>query len=778
MDNQNHADYVHTMMIQTRDHIYSVIREEEEKEKEEEEDNNINKCRGGYSTRRPTQPDTSRYIQVPIENGHYLTMKTPTGLPMLSLPIQPPQPVYYTPPSPYAPTTESISSSSNYSSNSSRSRVLLLKMTSQSHRSSNHHVFWKYFLVAFVFMIITGIASVIVNVDVCFSNTSNTSTTNDSVVDGGAPFNVPHWYEKMKMSELQFPLKIVDKTIIENVLMHLETQMSVNFRLINMGYPISDKNKINTTYYPGITGEMATQESGVSKYFQMGDSYRWHFTGKYLVPGKIITIRIERKVGDILVVDDQKSTMNEQLGGQYNLYKYQELLDFKALSIRVGASTYITEPTVDKISRVPKPYEEIRLPKLKPVRGRDGKLLINTFEFTSQIGGPLIIVQYRRRLASRDQLPCNLNIRFDSKRSHEGQLSSGLVIMPHFNYSSGSDRYFKRYLRSQRPAPASVLSSNKITLVARTAEIRHDFIHNGVRAVDVILKYVITIENLEGLFNTAPKDFNVWFAADVQKKPDDNQPYTFYWKKSKEQMVVTVPNTGGFYLTNTDHPEFSRMLTLTVLKSQKLDILKVTEATSAHYALRRLLDFEIWHGLMHLTGFFNDEKGNMPVDNNPHFLQEFRENVRNKVYAGKSKWYYNSVKSEEQLAFLIDVLITGSHPEWEGHHPLLQNLVVRATKPRLPVVMTKTTNPFLLHGMAVGYPSDIKPTLAIEFISTLYNKTINFIKTYRKVDSRFGEKAIAVVSETIEACILPLVDKVSKLKIRYLMEEWGLPSKS
>ena len=189
--------------------------------------------------------------------------------------------------------------------------------------------------------------------------------------------------------------------------------------------------------------------------------------------------------------------MNEPLGGQYNLYKYQELLDFKALSIRVGASTYITEPTVDEISRVPKPYEEIRLPKLKPVRGRDGKLLINTFEFTSQIGGPLIIVQYRRRLASRDQLPCNLNIRFDSKRSREGQLSSGLVIMPHFNYSSGSDRYFKRYLRSQWPPPASVLSSKKITLVARTAEISHDFINNRVRAVDVILKYEITIENLE-----------------------------------------------------------------------------------------------------------------------------------------------------------------------------------------------------------------------------------------------------------------------------------------
>ena len=67
-------------------------------------------------------------------------------------------------------------------------------------------------------------------------------------------------------------------------------------------------------------------------------------------------------------------------------------------------------------------------------------------------------------------------------------------------------------------------------------------------------------------------------------------------------MVVTVPNTGGFYLTNTDHPEFSRMLTLTVLKSsQKLDILKVTEVTSAHYALRWLLDFEVWHGLIHLT---------------------------------------------------------------------------------------------------------------------------------------------------------------------------------
>ena len=102
----------------------------------------------------------------------------------------------------------------------------------------------------------------------------------------------------------------------------------------------------------------------------------------------------------------------------------------------------------------------------------------------------------------------------------------------------------------------------------------------------------------------------------------------------------------------------------------------------------------------------------MPVDNDPHFLQEFRENVRNKVHAGKYKWYYNSVKSEEWLAFLIDVLITGSHPEWEGHHPPLQNLV-RATKPRLPVVMTKTTNPFLLHGMTVGYPSDINPLLCI-----------------------------------------------------------------
>ena len=80
--------------------------------------------------------------------------------------------------------------------------------------------------------------------------------------------------------------------------------------------------------------------------------------------------------------------------------------------------------------------------------------------------------------------------------------------------------------------------------------------------------------------------------------------------------------------------------------------------------------------------------------------------------------------------------------------------------------------------MTVGYPSDIKPTLAIEFISTLYNKTINFIETYEKVD-RFGEKAvaIAIVSETIEACILPLVDKVSKSRISYLMKGWGLPFK-
>ena len=104
---------------------------------------------------------------------------------------------------------------------------------------------------------------------------------------------------------MQFPLKIVDETIIGKVLKHLDTQMSVNFKLINMGYPISDKNKINTTYYPGITGEMTTQESGVSKYFQMGNSYRWHFTGEYVVPGKTITIRIERKVGDIVGVDDQ-----------------------------------------------------------------------------------------------------------------------------------------------------------------------------------------------------------------------------------------------------------------------------------------------------------------------------------------------------------------------------------------------------------------------------------------------------------------------------------------
>ena len=83
------------MTIQTRGHIYSVIREEEEEENNNNNNNNNNnKCRGGYSTRRLTQPDTtSRYIQVPIEDGHYLTMKTPTGLPMLSLPIQPPQPV-------------------------------------------------------------------------------------------------------------------------------------------------------------------------------------------------------------------------------------------------------------------------------------------------------------------------------------------------------------------------------------------------------------------------------------------------------------------------------------------------------------------------------------------------------------------------------------------------------------------------------------------------------------------------------------------------------------
>ena len=197
------------MTIQTRGHIYSVIREEEEEE-------NNNKCRGGYSTRRLTQPDTtSRYIQVPIEDGHYLTMKTPTGLPMLSLPIQPPQPVipdYSAPPPPppsplsytqqsfYAPTptTGSISSGSKY-----RSRVLLLKMTSQNHRSSNHHIFWKCFLVAFVLPInIAGIASSLIVIgDVWFSNTSNTFTTNDSVVEGGAPFIVPRFYETMKISE-------------------------------------------------------------------------------------------------------------------------------------------------------------------------------------------------------------------------------------------------------------------------------------------------------------------------------------------------------------------------------------------------------------------------------------------------------------------------------------------------------------------------------------------------------------------------------------------------
>ena len=90
-----------------------------------------------------------------------------------------------------------ISSGSKY-----RSRVLLLKMTSQNHRSSNHHIFWKCFLVAFVLPInIAGIASLIVIGDVWFSNTSNTFTTNDSVVDGGAPFIVPLFYETTKISE-------------------------------------------------------------------------------------------------------------------------------------------------------------------------------------------------------------------------------------------------------------------------------------------------------------------------------------------------------------------------------------------------------------------------------------------------------------------------------------------------------------------------------------------------------------------------------------------------
>ena len=157
------------------------------------------------------------------------------------------------------------------------------------------------------------------------------------------------------------------------------------------------------------------------------------------------------------------------------------------------------------------------------------------------------------------------------------------------------------------------------------------------------------------------KNFRYWLVSDVQV-PSQTED-RFVYSRYKNQLVVSVPNTGGFNLTNMEHPAYSDLVVFSVMKSFQ------PELNYSNDVLTNIPDwvmsFELWHFLAHLSGVFESD---LTLDT---FLSNFeyetswdRERVRYPEQGVSRTWYSNEIAWETKAAFFVDIFLMISKPAW------------------------------------------------------------------------------------------------------------------
>ena len=565
----------------------------------------------------------------------------------------------------------------------------------------------------------------------------------------------------------------------------------------------------------------------------------WKTTGVYLAPMKMVKIHVERTCRPITDVStgnpvNDDATLLNQLSTHstvsqetkdtpqwkrniLHLYKVQRQLDLGSIGFRVGALTHKTGESPNNISRVPIPFEEFPLYGLS-------KCEEGVFCLTSQLGGPLLVTKYPRfdipELPSTD---CSFNIKLKNVADTTGALHT----MPSYKAGLTNEKLFLESLKMRgggggdAPAPTLSLSKlgEKITLLPRTEDVRND-LSNKKNMASIILSYHVTMHRAELVFynslhpyyhdsklnydidvSRGTKNFRYWFVSDVQVPSNTASDDRFVYTKYKNQLVVSVPNTGGFHLTNTRHPDYSDLVVFSVMKS--------FHPTVADDVLGKIPDwvmsFELWHFLAHLSGVFETNLGNDEFLSKFHYDDSYyREMVRYPAQGTDRSWWSEDTAWETKAAFFIDVFLMISKPVWlqhdapEDHHhaslapsQTIQNEMdqqpsydvrrKRKIGPLTPAIddITTTLNEDPVFSQQVrtrniGYISDLMPDLVARCTSLLYKKCVVFLRSVNMDQTDDYNGVINIIPDTLDECVVPLLEPKAKQELDNVLKSWKL----
>ena len=566
----------------------------------------------------------------------------------------------------------------------------------------------------------------------------------------------------------------------------------------------------------------------------------WKTTGVYLAPMKVVKIHVDRTCSPITDVSTENSEMDdaillEQLSrfskknreiketvqskaNILHLYKVQRRLDFGSIGFRVGALTHQTGDSPNNISRIPIPFEEFPLYGLSTCDE-------GVFCLVSQLGGPLLVTKYPR--FEIPELPFT-KCSFSVKLSNIADTARALHTMPSYKAKLTNKKQFLQSLKMRgrgggdAPAPTLSLSrrGNKITLMPRTENV-YNKLSSESNMDSTILNYYNTIQKAELLLynshqpykndsrlnydndvNRGTKNFRYWFVSDVQVPSRTASDDRFVYTKYRNQLVVSVPNTDGFHLTNILHPDYSDLVVFSVMKSFQPTV--ANDDVLGKFP-RRVMSFELWHFLAHLSGVFESNlEDDTFLSNFVYEASYYRQKVRYPAQGTvRSWWGLNDADWEMKAAFFIDVFLMISDPIWlhgnafEDHHraslapsqtiqeEIKQQPSYSVRRKRKIGLLNPTETPLSedpefsqqVRNRNDGYISDLLPDLVARCTSLLYRNCAAFLHSdsgnENENENDYRSGVMNIIPNTLNECAVPMLDPIAKLELNRVLESWS-----